>query len=226
VASDELAFAAACVAADATAVARFERDYVPELHATLARLGLPPGDAEDAVRVLCADLLRGPKPRLLEYRGRGSLRAWLRAVTARAGLRLRRPSAASLTVELAATAQPGAADTATDATDALSAEHRDVFGAAFAAAVAALPETARLLLKQRHRHRVGIPELAQLHGVSQDAIERKLADARAQLAAATQAEMRSRLGAAPVEPVALDRLIAARLDTSLSALSSGVRPAT
>jgi hypothetical protein len=101
-----------------------------------------------------------------------------------------------------------------------------VFGAAFAAAVAALPETARLLLKQRHRHRVGIPELAQLHGVSQDAIERKLADARAQLAAATQAEMRSRLGAAPVEPVALDRLIAARLDTSLSALSSGVRPAT
>ena len=217
---DDLAFARACAAGDAAALARFDREFAPALRPALARLGLDDAGIDETLQRVRTELL-APRPegepRILGYSGRGPLLAWLRSVAVRSGLRMIRTTPRH--EELDDDAAPGGI--ADDAELAyMKKTYGEVFRRAFRTALAALPAKDRLLLKQRFRHHLGVEDLGRLHGVNPGTISRWVAAARDALAKGTREAMMAELGVAKDDVSSILRLIESQIDLTLSTVES------
>src|SRR4051812_26013639 len=84
----DLTLAAACAAGDASALAAFERDFLPQVPGYLTRLAKQPAFIDEVQQLLREKLFVAKK--ILEYSGQGPLGAWLRVVTVRLALDLLR----------------------------------------------------------------------------------------------------------------------------------------
>lgn len=93
--------------------------------------------------------------------------------------------------------------------------YRDEFKRAFHAAVEALDDRERLLLRQHALDGLSIDQLAALHGVHRATAARQVQAARQSVLAATQRELIRRLRLARGELASVMRLIASRLDVTL-----------
>jgi RNA polymerase sigma-70 factor (ECF subfamily) len=209
--------AVGCADGVAGALAALERAYLPDLRATLSRMGLTASAIDETLQVVREELLVArpdAAPRILGYGGRGQLRGWLRAVAARTGLRgFRRPQAhEELDGEVHATAGDDLE------LDYLKRTYGDVFRAAFRTAVGELSADDRVLLKQRFRHLVTVEELGALHGVHAGTISRWVAAARDRLVAGTRTVMMRELGVARADVSSILRLIQSEMEISLSTL--------
>jgi RNA polymerase sigma-70 factor, ECF subfamily len=84
-AAEDLALAWGCLLQEPRSLEALNR----LLHQAAARVG-PTGRAggaeDDLVQVVWQKLLLGPAPKLAQYKGRGNLSSWLRAVVARAAI--------------------------------------------------------------------------------------------------------------------------------------------
>src|SRR6185295_2269441 len=80
---EDLALALAAANGDAAAIEEIERTIVEPLPRTLSRLRPSPDLVDELRQELREKLLVGPRPKLLEYRGRGPLGAWARVVALR-----------------------------------------------------------------------------------------------------------------------------------------------
>jgi RNA polymerase sigma-70 factor, ECF subfamily len=129
-------------------------------------------DVRHAVRdrVLAADA--GGKAKILDYRGRGDLRGWLRVVAVREALQLLRARRreAPLPDDLATRLEAHA--------PAMSPDEQRVFRDAFAAALATLTPRDRNLLRQQYIYGATIDELAVLYAVHRATAARWLAQIR------------------------------------------------
>jgi RNA polymerase sigma-70 factor (ECF subfamily) len=213
----DIYLAVGCAEGVTDALAALERDYLPDLRATLSRMGLAASAIDEALQVMREELLvarpQAP-PRILGYAGRGALRGWLRSVAARTGLRtFRGPTRHE---------EPGGEVQATAGDDLeldyLKRKYGEVFRAAFRTAVAELSEEDRVLLKQRFRHGMTVEELGVLHGVHAGTISRWVAAARDRLVTATRVVMMRELGVQRAEVESILRLIQSEMAISLSTL--------
>ena len=217
----DLAFALACAAGDREAIARLERELIESVPKALVRLR-PSAQLVDDVRqalrekLLVAEL--GTRPKLLDYRGRGPLAAWVRVVAMRiAYTHLRDGQKDDRADDVAAF------ETLADAADAPDVVHfktkyaAEVRGA-FEEAVAALEPEVRSVLRAHAVEGLSIDQIGALYQVHRATAARWVSHARGTLLDALRASLRRRLG---VETAACDSIVAlvqSRIDLSMSRL--------
>jgi RNA polymerase sigma-70 factor (ECF subfamily) len=217
----DLYLAIACAEHAPGAVAVFEQHCGPAIDRALASSGATLAERADLGQVVRQRLLvepaSGGPPRIGTYSGRGTLASWVRVVVTREVARMlprerREPGAAD--DELAGLVAPD------DDPEVgyLKRLYRAEFKAAFAAAVDALADEDRLLLRQHALDGLGIDQLAAQYGIHRATAARRVTAAREALVAATQRELIARLQVSRTELASLVRLIHSQLDVSLPRL--------
>ncbi len=215
---DDLYLVQACSTRDPAAIDAFEARCGGVIERAIAASGALPAERADLGQVVRQRLLVAPAdggpPRISTYAGKGSLVAWVRVVATREAARML-PRARR---------EPGAGDDELAGLIArdddpeigyLKRLYRHEFKLAFQAAVAALEDRDRLLLRQHALDGLGIDQLAAQHGVHRATTARWLETARKALLAGTQRELIARLDLSRTELASLMRLIESQLDVSL-----------
>jgi RNA polymerase sigma-70 factor (ECF subfamily) len=182
----DLALARAVGSGDRAALATFERDIMPVIAPAIAHLGggtALVADVTAAVRARVLGDAGDGSGKIRDYRGRGDLRGWLRVVAVREALQIIRarrreePIAEDL------------GDRLLDERDALSADEKRVYSAAFAAALASLTPRERNLLRQQFIYGATVDELGALYGVHRATAARWTAQIRETLLRRTRREI-------------------------------------
>lgn len=162
-------------------------------------------------------------PKLLDYAGRGELRAWVRASAVRTAISLRRSQkrARARQQELWVAAPEIGLDPALEhLRPRLQAELR----AAFEAALGTLPGRDRNVLKQHYLDGVSTEELAALYRVHRATAFRWLTRARHRLLSRTRRDLAGRLALGRSELDSVMRLVDSQLDVSLARLLTAAAP--
>ena len=216
--TDDLYLACGCAAGDPAALAGFEDACAAVIARAVASTGVSPADRADLGQIIRQRLLVAPAsgepPRIATYSARGSLRAWTRVVATREAARML-PRAHR---ELAAgddelVARIGGDDD--PEIGYLKRLYRDEFRRAFHAAVEALDDRDRLLLRQHALDGLSIHQLAALHGVQRSTASRQVQLARDAVLSGTQRALLRRLRLTRSELASVMRLIASQLDVTL-----------
>lgn len=217
---DDLYLACACAAGDAHALAAFERCYAGALAATFRGFAAHGSDGADLKQALRERLFvghDGRPPRIAEYGGRGSLRAWLKIAAARLRIdreRVKGDRRGNFADEEDAVAQIEAIDD--PELRYLKTHYREQFKAAFVTALGRLEPKERALLRLNAVELLSATDIARIYGVHRATAKRWLADARERLVAVTQQALTAQLGDHTVAVASILRLIHSDLDLSLA----------
>lgn len=189
----DLVLARACGAGDRAALAHFHATFRGEIAGALSRLRADRDFVDEVTQAVNEKLFVGTSPRVLEYRGRGTLRAWLRAVVVRTALNARRRR---VTEPPPGPTDDPLLDVAAPAHDPETQDLLARYGAAYKQAVhdalADLAPEDRNVLRLSLLEGLGIDALAGIYGVHRATVARWIA--RSQRAVADGA--RRRLGEA------------------------------
>lgn len=217
----DLYLACGCVDGDPAALAAFELHCGPVIERAVATTGASGAERADLGQVVRQRLLvtraDGEPPRISTYSARGSLGSWVRVVAIREAARMlprARREVGAADDELAGLI---AADDDPEV-GYLKRLYRDEFRRAFAAAIDALEDRDRLVLRQHALDGLSIDQLAAFHGVHRATTARWIEAAREAVLTATQAELIRRLQLSRTELASVMRLIRSQLDLSLPRL--------
>jgi RNA polymerase sigma-70 factor (ECF subfamily) len=213
----DLYLACACAAGDDAAIAAFRRTFDRDLAALFARPDSRGTDREDLVQKLLERLFVADgerPPRITEYRGRGSLRTWLRVVALRVRLNAER-RISDKEDGLASQAEQRLGDGADPELDYLKAHYRGAFRAALAEALAELSPEDRNLLRLQLVHGLSATGIAGLHRVHRATAKRWLAAIRDRVLASTRSRLMDALRIEAGELDSIMRLIGSRLEASV-----------
>jgi RNA polymerase sigma-70 factor len=213
----ELVLALGCVADQREALALLERRYVQPLPEQLAHMRLDAAALADVQQTTRGRLLlarEGQSPRLLGYAGRGQLGALVRVIATRAALdatrgerRKREVGLSELTDVLMTSADPERL--------AASVRKREVFRAAFEAAIAGLDPADRTMMRLYAIDGVGIDGLALAYGIHRSTAARRVAAVRERIRLGTVAEL-ARRGVAEQEIASIIAVVDEGLELTLS----------
>lgn len=215
--SEDLYVACASAQGDPAAIRALEGRCFREIDTALRRLRADAALVEDVKQVMRQELFvqRGEAaPAICGYSGRGQLRRWLRVIAVRTCHRLTRRDRDEVGLEedlLSVLPAPGE----DPALQHMKDRYREAFAAAFAEAMAALPEGDRLLLKQHFVDGLNIDEIAALHGAHRATAARWLARVRAAIAEKTRELLLKNSGVAGGDYESILRLIQSQLDLSI-----------
>jgi RNA polymerase sigma-70 factor (ECF subfamily) len=214
----DLALALACARGDAAAIGALDETLIPV--ATAAVRGLRGSDAErDEVlqevraRLLVDDGTR--PPRIADYAGRGDLARWLKATVVRTYLNRVRSVRREVAVDDAVVFERVMAPEIEPELAYLKQQYGASIRAAVADALAALPDTTKVLLRHRFVDELTVDEIAGLRRVHRATVHRWLADARDRLREHVDALLRERLGLEGSDLDSVLRVVASQLDVSL-----------
>jgi RNA polymerase sigma-70 factor (ECF subfamily) len=215
----DLLLACGCVLGRPAAIAAFET-VLAEVDAA-GRSERSAADLVDEVKQRLRTLLLvadGKPPGIVGYRGRGSLRGWLRVAATRELVRMEIQGRRAAPLEDAVLDEPQG----DPALEQLKARYRSELGQAIKDAIGRLSADDRTLLRHHLIDRLSIDQLGARYGVHRATAARWLSRARTALVAATETELAVRLRLAPDEVTSVIRMVASRLDASLGgALSEG-----
>jgi RNA polymerase sigma-70 factor (ECF subfamily) len=223
--SDDLYLACGCAAGDPVALAGFERHCGPTIARAIASTGAPPAERDDLGQIIRQRLLVEPAdggpPRIATYSARGPLSSWVRVVATRETARMLPLVRRDLTPgddELAHLIAPD------DDPEIgyLKRLYRDQFKRAFQAAVEALDDRARLMLRQHTLDGLSIDRLAALYGVHRATAARWIEAARDAILSGTQRRLVRELQLSRTELDSVIRLIRSQLNVSLPRLLATV----
>ncbi len=223
----ELAVAVACAAKDDAAADELDRRWVQPVATQLAHLRLDAAMLAEVLQTTRRRLLVAPEgasPRVLGYAGRGQLAALVRVVATRAALDARRDDARKREVDISGLGQVLLASTDPERI-AASARKREVFRAAFEAAIAALPASDRTLMRLYAVDGVGIDGLALAYGVHRSTAARRLAAVRERIRLGTRAQLEGR-GVAGDELESVIAIVDEGLELTLSRILADPLAAT
>lgn len=214
----DLYLACACSRGDARALATFDQSYGGEIARAFARVRPAGIGADDAQQILRQKLfVASPErtARILDYAGRGDLRAWTRMTAVRTLIDLARERGDQrgevpldeVLFTMALPAERAAPDLAL-----LRSQYRAEFRASFEEAVAALTPRQRNLLRQHLLHDLNIDQLGALYRVHRSTCARWLAAARDDLVRGARRGLAARLGVTADELEGIMQLVASQLD--------------
>jgi len=214
--SPELYLAAACVAADPSAPAILDREYLSKIPIYVARIvGVRTnGSLDDFMQGLRERLLmgqRGRAARLADYSGRGPLGAWLRVVAVRLAIETHRRRDATARGDDEHVACGVDAEL-----DHLRGLHEPTFKVCLEEAFAALAPAERLVLRLTYRERMTGDTVAAALGIDRSNVVRRVVRARASLYAATRDAMKRRIALTDSEFHSVARALAAHVEITLS----------
>jgi RNA polymerase sigma-70 factor (ECF subfamily) len=213
----DLYLAAACTAGDAAAIAAFHESIFPVIRPALVKLALSKTTIDEAEqRVLVMILVGDPtRPAIATYGGRGRLKSWVRSIGVRTARRL------------AGVTDGSGGDDELDRLTAsvhdpelelLREQYREQVRTALAAALAALAERPRNVLRQYYIDGLTIDQLASLYHVDRATTARWVIGARSAVLDGTRDRLRNVLGASNDEVESILRLVRSQLDLSLRLL--------
>lgn len=214
----DLYLACACALGDPRAVAALHGLLRRDLPRVLASAHRADAFADDLLQELSVELLlpRDGRRAIAGYRGRGSLRSWLRVAATRLAQRLRTAEGPSAS---AVPEAPAGGPTArgADLEYARRRYHRD-FESALTVELAALPQRGRSLLRLHYVDGLSLEQLARVYHLSRATVARELAGFRDSLTRSTRERLLSGLRVTPDELDSLARLAASQLHLSIGRL--------
>lgn len=219
----DLYLACACLRNKAAALTALKELCRLEARTALQRISVPLFSAEDVqqeilVRLLAHDAA-GTPPKLAQYAGTGSLRAWVRIVAAREVLMLLRKTRQQPTDKLG---EIFTERTSTPELDYLKQRYRREFQEALAAALQQLSPRQRNLLRYHLIHRFSIDDIAGLYHISRATAARWLEKSRSELFTATRDRMMKELRVPAAGFDSILRLIHSELDISVKGMLQGI----
>lgn len=214
----DLYLAVAAAQGDAAAIAVIDRACITQVDAALHGM-LSSSEIDDLKQQLRHRLFVGTRgsPKILDYAGRGELRAWVRASAVRAAisvLRSRKREHLHQQDLWAAAPTIGIDPTIDHLRPRLQVEFR----AAFEAALHSLETRERNLLRHHFLDGLSSDELAALYRVHRATAFRWLARARARLLAKTRHALAARLSLRSSELDSIMRLVDSQLEVSVARL--------
>lgn len=214
----DLLLASACVAGDRIAHAAFEAELMPVASATITRMRAGTGDLDDVVQGVREKLLvgRDKGPLLGAYAGRGDLARWIKAIAARAWIDHARGKHWEIPVGDEVVFDEVARPELDPELVYLKQRYGAELRTAFFEALAGLSDLQRTLLRHRHVDGLIVDDIAAIYQAHRATAHRWLAEARDQLADATQEILQRRLSLTSHEYESLCRLVQSQLDWSLS----------
>jgi len=218
--ADHVHLAIACAAGDPLAVRRFEADFLGEVNAAAGRLRARPDQADEVRGHLCRILFvsePGRPAALREFSGRGDLRSYLRVIATRELVRVINKGRCEIGVTDDAFLDmllPGA----DPELGYLRDHYRADVDAAMRAALAALPDQPRALLRYSVVDGWTVDRIGALYGVHRATAARRVAAAREELGSAIRAELAARLEIYVGDVDSIVRLVQSRIDVSLERL--------
>jgi RNA polymerase sigma-70 factor (ECF subfamily) len=225
-ATADLYLACACADGDPQALRTFDHELSPVIERALALSGATLDERREVMQIVRTRLLvaNGDRPPpIASYSGKGGLKSWVRVVATREAARLlakyrrEQPDDDALADAISPGDEP--------ALGFLKRTYREEFKQAFHAAVAALADRERLLLRQAELDGLSIDELAAFYRVHRATTARWVQSAREAVLEGTRRQLAVRLGIDSGEVSSIMRLIRSNLDVSLPALlRSGRQP--
>jgi len=214
----ELVLAWAVATGDATAAARFEREVAGELAAAARKIDPAPAFVDEVRQAALVRLVVAEPPaaaRIAGYRGTGPLRGWAALAALRVALntrRARRPEAPADVLGELVDREPD------PELRTMKSLYRTEFSAALAAALAALPDRQRAVLRLRFVERLELAQIGKLYGVHESTASRWVAAAADAVATDARRRLVAQLsvGASSVDSIA--RMVASSLDFSIARL--------
>jgi RNA polymerase sigma-70 factor (ECF subfamily) len=213
---EDLYLAFACSRGDRQALDAFEREMRKDLEAAFAKMRVPPARRDDARQQLWEKLFVGPpRPRILDYSGRGRLRYWFRVTVLRTLLDDRRAERRNVEVlndDLVLGAPASGAD---PEIEHLKQVYRKEVAAAFEETVRALSPEDRNVLRSYYAREMTIDEIATAFGIHRATAARRVNTARDRLLAETRRRLTEKLALKSRELDSVFRLIESRLHISV-----------
>jgi RNA polymerase sigma-70 factor (ECF subfamily) len=157
-------------------------------------------------------------PRILSYAGRGPLAAWVAVSAQRTALSLRRHEVSAHARHRAAAAEEELAASVHPELAYLKRTYRTAFAECFEAALGALGNRERTLLRLHLISRLRLDQIAPMFQVNISTVSRWLAAARESLLTYTREGLSRRLHIPPGEFESLARLLQSQIDVSLARL--------
>jgi RNA polymerase sigma-70 factor (ECF subfamily) len=220
----DLALAFAVGRGDPVAARRFEEQVAGELAAAAAAIDPDRAFVDEMcqrtrIRLVVGDG-DGGGPKIASYRGAGPLRAWVAIAARRIALNAKRDTRPD------APARADGDDVLVDLVDRepdpelrhLKTLYRAEFRAALAAALAALPDRTRAVLRLRFVDGLELAQLGRLYRVHESTASRWVAAALAEVATRARAELVARLAVTPATADSVARMVQSGLDLSIARL--------
>lgn len=220
---EDLFIACACARGDARAIEAVDARYFPDLDPALGKMGLGADRIGEVKQGLRKILFVGDTgedgaalpPRIVEYRGSGDLRAWLRVSAVRAALKLLRKHKR----EVLGGSDDAVLEARSSADDPelayMKAAYRASFRAAFQEALESLHPKERTLLKQQIVDGLSVDDLGGLYQVHRATAARWIASAREKLLMRTRRAFLEHARISSDECESVMRLVRSQLDVSL-----------
>jgi RNA polymerase sigma-70 factor (ECF subfamily) len=216
---EDLYLAFACGQGDDKALQAFEREMRKDLEAAFAKMRVPPAHRDDVRQQLRERLFVGPpRPRILDYSGRGRLRFWFRVTVVRMlldELRAEKRNVEVLSHDLVLGAPSGDSD---PEIEHLKNLYRKEAGSAFEAAVAAISPEDRNMLRSYYARQMTIDEIGTAFGIHRATAARRVNGARDRLLAEVRRRLSDKLALKSRELDSMFRLIESRLHISVGRL--------
>lgn len=212
---EDLYLAFGCAQGDAAALRAFVARLPQDAGAVISRIDPSPAFRDEVLQRLQVDLLvsvSGQPPAIAEYRGEGSLRAWVRAAAARRALALRGTAAEP--------PEAGLDPCLSGELDFIKVKYREQINQVLEEELAALPRRTRSLLRLHYVDGLGIDQLGAIYHVSRATAARWIARERSALTARVRQRLYARLRMEPAELDSLLRLVASGLRVSLERVLS------
>lgn len=206
--------ACACAHGSAPAIAAFEQEYDPVIDHVATRLRTVLPNTEDPKQIVKTRLFVGSLPKIAEYKGKGSLRAWLRVVAARA--LLNRRSSVTLEPSDARTLEKLLPLAESPEFALLRADYAEECRGALAHAASQLDAKTRTVLRLAFVEGWSIDRLGELYEVHRATAARWVKQAQEKLATETRTELRRRLGVTDSELESILRVVQSSFDTTLT----------
>jgi RNA polymerase sigma-70 factor (ECF subfamily) len=211
---DDLFLACACLARSPAALEHFEQAVIRKLSGALHGFS----DPEEVLQRVRERLLVGPvggAPKLAEYKGQGSLWKWAQVVAMRVALSVAKAAPKEEPIDVLLE-RPAPGDPPELAI--LKQQHSKDFAHAFTAAVAALDDRERNLLRLSIVDRVSIDALGGLYGVNRSSAARWVSAAREKLVRETRRSLAAKLGLSDSQVDSLIGAVQSQVEVSINRL--------
>lgn len=217
--AEDLYVACACSLGDARAVGAVDERYVAGLPAHLVRRGFPQHLADEVVQALREKLfvgVDGAPGKIAEYRGQGSLLAWLRVTAARAASNARRDE--SNRARLVHDAVDGEAPPLDQEMGVIVSRYGPELRAALRGAFDALSRDERSVLRMHFEQGLSLDAVARVLGMSRATVGRRMLSGRQRVLDVMLATLGEKLSATPEELLSILGVVRSKLDVSLAPL--------
>jgi RNA polymerase sigma-70 factor (ECF subfamily) len=220
----DLYLACACAEGMPAAIEALDRQYRPQVRAYLWGLRPTAAFVEDVAQAVLERLLvgaEGSAPRIAEYSGRAALGSWLRVITVRLALDVRRKRTEELADERDDARAEGGDAQGDPELDLFKRRYAGELNAALRAAVGALASEQRSLLRTHYVEGATLDQLVVTLGVSRATVVRRLAAARQEILAGARRQLGGKLRLGPAELDSLMGVMHSQLHLSLSSALPG-----